>query len=116
MSGEEVRSRGLGSTDDAKAVEMRDGVTRRTLVFGERLLMTHWNLRAGVQFGEHSHPFEQAGFIIKGRLRMIIDGKPTDLTPGSAYLVPMDVKHDAIALENVQVVDIFSPVREEYID
>ncbi len=47
---------------------------------------------------------------------MVIDGRPTDLEAGSAYLIPLNVKHDAITKEDVEVVDILSPLREEYID
>lgn len=101
---------------EAKPVEMREGVVRRTLVFSDRMLLSYWQLDAGIQLGEHDHPFEQAGFVISGRLRIVVDGKPTDLHPGSSYLIPMNVKHDIIALEEVELLDVFSPLREEYID
>ncbi len=116
MVDDEQYVKGLGSVASAQAVEMREGIVRRTLVFSDRMLLSHWNIKAGIQFGEHSHPFEQAGFVISGRLRIIIDGRPTDLHAGDAYLLPMDVKHDAVALEDVEIIDIFSPLREEYID
>lgn len=116
MTDEKEYVKDLGSVAEASPVEMRDGIVRRTLVFSDRMLMSHWRIKAGVQFGEHSHPFEQAGFVVQGRLRIVIDGRPTDLHAGSAYLVPMNVRHDAIALEDVEVIDIFSPLREEYID
>ncbi|MCJ2520689.1 MAG: cupin domain-containing protein [Candidatus Thermoplasmatota archaeon] len=116
MAGDKRKLKGLGSVESTEPVEVREGIARRTLVYGERVLVAHWEIHAGTRFGEHSHIYEQAGFVLKGRLRMIIDGEPTELTAGSAYLVPSDVKHDAIALEDVEVVDTFTPVREEYID
>lgn len=116
MAGGYEKIRGLSSLGTAKAVEMREGIVRRTLVYGEKLLLCHWTIRAGIQFGEHTHPYEQAGYVLRGRLRMIIDGEPRELGPGSSYLVPSDVKHDAVALDEVEVLDVFSPLREEYID
>jgi quercetin dioxygenase-like cupin family protein len=108
--------RQLASVHDAKPVEMREGIVRRTLVFSDRMLLCHWEIRAGTRFGEHSHVYEQAGFVVRGRLRMTIDGVPSELGPGSSYLVPPNVRHDAEALEDVEVVDVFSPLREEYVD
>ncbi|MFQ5838234.1 MAG: cupin domain-containing protein [Thermoplasmata archaeon] len=112
----EQKFRGFSSVEEVKPVRMREGIVRKTLVYGDRILLCHWTIEAGTQFGEHSHIYEQAGFVIRGRLRMIVAGKPKDLLPGSAYLVPPNVRHDAIALEDVEIVDIFSPLREEYVD
>lgn len=110
------RLRQLASLKDSRPVEMRLGIVRRTLVFSERMLLCHWEIKSGTHFGEHSHLYEQAGFVLRGRLKMIIDGIEHELGPGSSYLVPSNVKHDAVALEDVEVVDVFAPLREEYVD
>ncbi len=99
----------------AQAVEMRPGIVRRSLVYGERMLLVHWELRAGVRFGEHSHPYEQAGYLLRGRLEMTIGGRRYLLRPGSSYVVASGVPHDAHVLEDSEVLDMFSPPREEYL-
>lgn len=99
-----------------RPVEMRPGILRRTLVHKDRMLLVHWQIRRGVQFGEHSHPYEQAGYLIKGSLELTVDGEKHLLRPGSAYVVASGVRHDAVALEDCEIVDIFSPVRPEYLE
>lgn len=114
--GREEAVRLLGSVAEKKAVEMRDGIVRRTLVYGDGLMLVHWTIRGGTVFGAHTHAFEQAGYLLKGRLRMIVDGKASELTPGSSYLVPAGREHDAVALEDVEILDAFAQRREEYLD
>lgn len=104
----------LASLSDVDAVEMRDGIERRTLVYGKGLMLVHWTIRRGTVFGAHSHSFEQAGYLLKGRIRMIIGGQESPLTPGSAYLVPTGVEHDAVAESDVEILDVFAHPREEY--
>ncbi len=99
-----------------KPVEMRPGILRRTLVHKDRMLLVHWQIRKGVQFGEHSHPHEQAGYMLKGTMELIVAGEKHLLRPGSAYVVASGVRHDAIVLEDAEIVDIFSPVRTEYLE
>lgn len=105
----------LASLAEVEAAEMREGIVRRTLVYGEGLMLVHWTIRKGTVFGAHTHPFEQAGYLLKGRIRMIIDGKATELTPGSSYLVPTGVEHDAVAEEDLEILDVFAYPREEYL-
>ena len=105
----------LASCEDVEAVEMREGITRRTLVYGEGLMLVHWTIRGGTVFGAHTHPFEQAGYLLKGRMRMIIGGEPSQLQPGSAYLVPAGIEHDAVAEDDLEILDVFAHPREEYL-
>ncbi|MFQ5986134.1 MAG: cupin domain-containing protein [Thermoplasmata archaeon] len=104
-----------GSVADVEGVEMREGIVRRTLVYGESLMLVHWTIRKGTVFGAHTHSFEQAGFLLKGRMRMIIGGEASELTPGSSYLVPMGLEHDAVAEEDLEILDVFAHPREEYL-
>ncbi len=108
-------SRLLASHADVEAVEMREGIERRTLVYGEGLMLVHWTIRRGTVFGAHTHPFEQGGYLLKGRMQMIIGGEPSQLEPGSAYLVPAGIEHDAVAEDDLEILDVFAHPREEYL-
>jgi quercetin dioxygenase-like cupin family protein len=105
-----------GSVTSGKGLAMRDGIVRRTLAFTNQVHLVHWTIRRGVVFGEHTHLYEQAGYVLRGRVRMVVDGEARDLGPGEAYAVPAGVPHDAEALEDVEILDVFSPAREEYLD
>ncbi len=62
----------------------------------------------------HSHIHEQTTQITEGQLEMTIDGVTQILEPGVITLIPSNIVHSAYALTDCKVVDIFSPVREDY--
>ena len=49
-----------------------DGIERKTLVYGKQTLMTEFRLRKGAVLPRHSHPHEQTGYLVKGRIRLFI--------------------------------------------
>ena len=100
--------------DRAEAVEMLPGLARRTLVSDGRLMICRFDLDKGVEIPGHSHPQDQAGYVISGRIRISVDGMSHDLGPGDSYSAPSGAVHSALALEMSVVVDTFSPPREDY--
>ena len=71
-------------------------------------------LKAGSQFTTHHHPHEQVTCILEGELEMIIGGVTKLLTPGMVEVIPSGVPHSAVVRKDSIVIDVFSPVREEY--
>jgi len=101
---------------EAKAVQMMPGIIRRTLTFGERMLLVEFTIQAGAVFPEHSHPYEQIGYLSKGSGRLWIGDEIFELSPGSSWCIPGDVKHKAEFSQESVALDIFSPVREDYLE
>jgi quercetin dioxygenase-like cupin family protein len=99
---------------DATPVQMVPGLIRRTLVSGDKLMICRFDLDRGVEIPSHSHPHDQAGYVVLGKIRIIVDGKSCDLGPGDSYSASSGVLHSAIALEPSVVVDTFSPPRDDY--
>jgi len=99
---------------DVEPVEMVPGVRRRTLSWGERLMIVHVILEEGAVVPPHRHPHEQITYIVEGELSMDVEGQTHVLAPGDSLLFPADVEHGATALKRTLVVDSFSPPREEY--
>lgn len=102
------------SYSDALAVEMLPGLIRRTLVSGDKLMICRFDLEKGVKIPAHSHPQNQAGYVVWGKIRVSVEGESSDLGPGDSYSAPSGAVHSAIALERTVVVDTFSPPREDY--
>lgn len=100
--------------DSSRPVQMFPGVVRRTLATGDRLMLIEVTLDEGAVVPPHTHPHEQTGYLISGRLRFDIAGESRDLSPGDSWLVPGGAPHEVTALEPCLVVDIFSPPRDEY--
>ena len=97
-----------------EAKEVVPGIRLKTF-WGEKMLLSLVELDPGANLPAHSHPHEQSGTVISGVLRLTIDGETRDLHAGDAYIIPGGVEHSAVAGSTLtKVVDIFSPVREEY--
>ena len=87
------------------------------LVAGENLMLSFLEMAEGSEVPEHSHPHEQAGLVLQGRLRFRIGGEEKVMGPGDAFLIPPDVVHQGVVEEGpARVLDIFSPVREDYVE
>lgn len=91
------------------------GVEQKTLVYGEKTLMTEFLLEKGADLPIHDHPHEQTGYLVSGKLKMTIDETEFIVEPGDSWCVGGNIKHGAFAIENSVAVEIFSPVRREYI-
>jgi quercetin dioxygenase-like cupin family protein len=101
--------------DAGKSRQLVAGVELTPLVHGEKTLMGKFRIAKGAAIPAHSHPHEQTGIMISGRLRFKVDGKVTEVEPGDSWCLPGGVEHSAEALEDSVVVEVFSPVREDYL-
>ena len=64
----------------------------------------------------HHHPHEQISYVLKGSLKMIAGGQSRILKAGQGAIIPSNVEHEVYALEkDTQVLDIFYPLREDYL-
>lgn len=91
------------------------GIRQKTLVFGERTLMTEFILAHGSVLPAHSHPYEQTGYLVKGHIRLRIGDAWHDTRAGDSWCIPMNVVHGAETFEDAVAVEVFSPVREDYL-
>ncbi len=64
----------------------------------------------------HSHPHEQVGMVLEGRAHFFVGEEDRILGPGEMYRIPGGVEHHVVALDNtVRALDIFHPIREDYL-
>tara|TARA_B100001123_G_C15072195_1_gene932071 strand:- start:552 stop:881 length:330 start_codon:yes stop_codon:yes gene_type:complete len=93
-----------------------DGVMRNTLVWGEKTLLMQISIENGAVVTMHDHPHEQVGYCIKGCIELEIEGEIQTCPAGSAWVIPGGAKHEARALEDSLLIELFSPPREDYKD
>jgi quercetin dioxygenase-like cupin family protein len=91
------------------------GIEQKTLVYGERTLMTEFLMKKGSRLPQHSHPHEQTGYLVNGRIRLSIGSEANDVMPGDSWCIPSGVEHGAEILEDSVGIEVFSPVREDYL-
>jgi quercetin dioxygenase-like cupin family protein len=82
---------------------------------GKNMTLGYVEIEAGSDLPLHQHPHEQITYIIEGQLDMVIGGKACSLTAGMYYVIPSNVPHGAVAVTNCKVIDVFNPVREDYV-
>jgi quercetin dioxygenase-like cupin family protein len=91
------------------------GVQLKTLAYGKKTLFTEFHLEKGEVLPKHSHPHEQTGYLVSGRIRLSIGAETFDVKPGDCWCVEGSVEHGAAILEDSVAVEVFSPVREDYL-
>jgi len=92
-----------------------EGIGQKTLVYGAKTLMTEFLLKKGSTLPKHAHPHEQTGYLVKGRIRLSVGDEAYEAQPGDSWSIPGGVEHGAHIIEDSVAIEVFSPVREEYL-
>ncbi|HEY0244583.1 MAG TPA: cupin domain-containing protein [Mucilaginibacter sp.] len=72
------------------------------------------DVTAGSVVPRHQHVHQQCAFVIEGKFELTVNDVPQVLEPGTFAVIPANVFHSGVALTDCKLVDIFSPVREDY--
>jgi quercetin dioxygenase-like cupin family protein len=95
-------------------VEAAPGVQRRVLSCGDDVMVVQFTIQAGAEVPPHTHPHEQVGHVVSGRMQFRIGDEVRELGPGDGYSVPGGVTHGATGVTETVAVDSFHPVRDDY--
>ena len=95
-------------------LEIAPGIVGR-IVTGDSLTIAHVSIAAGSVLPEHSHIHEQVINVIEGELQLFVEGKTYKLKPGTAMVLPPNLEHSGLATTDVKVIDVFHPVREDFV-
>lgn len=91
------------------------GIRLKTLVHGEKTLFAEFQMDKGSQLPRHSHPQEQTGYLVAGQIRLSIGDETFEVNPGDSWCIPSHVEHKAEILADSVAIEVFSPVREDYL-
>lgn len=105
----------IGVHSDDRYHELLDGIRIKTLVHGEKTLMTEFLLARGSVLPSHRHPYEQTGYLVSGRIILHIGDSRHEMAPGDSWCIPEDAPHQAEILEDSVALEIFSPLRRDYL-
>jgi quercetin dioxygenase-like cupin family protein len=101
--------------DDGGYRQIAAGIQVKTLTYGERTLCVEFRLAQGSILPRHTHPHEQTGYLVSGRMRLTVGSETLQAEAGDGWCIPGDLEHDAEVLEDAVAVEVFSPVREDYL-
>jgi len=91
------------------------GIDQKTLVYGGKTLLTEFHLKKDSIIPPHMHPYEQTGYLISGHMVFMVGNERYDTHPGDSWCIAADAEHSAEVVEDSVVVEVFSPVREDYL-
>jgi quercetin dioxygenase-like cupin family protein len=101
---------------DAVAWEqLEPGIRRKILGYNDAMMMTLVEFRQGAVGALHSHPHTQMAYVQSGVFDVTIDGETRRLKAGDGYLIPSGQVHGVVALEDGVLVDVFTPMREDFV-
>ena len=92
------------------------GIEQKTLVHGSKTLMVEFRLRKDAVLPLHTHPHEQTGYLVAGHIRLSIGPDVYEVFPGDSWTIPGGMTHGAEILADSVAVEVFSPVREDYLE
>ena len=98
--------------------ETLKGTITRKLITGERMMIAHVRLKKGDDVPRHQHENEQLTYILEGVLRFWLgedESQLVDVAAGEVVVIPSNVPHRALALEDTLDVDVFNPPRQDWL-
>jgi quercetin dioxygenase-like cupin family protein len=96
-------------------IEQLNDKLSRQMISGENATVSQLMLKKGATVPRHSHMNEQYSWIISGALKFVFDDREILVGEGEVLVIPANVPHSAVALEDTVDVDIFAPRREDWI-
>jgi quercetin dioxygenase-like cupin family protein len=106
----------LVKNQDPKTFTPEPGMRRQILANTDQLMLVRHFFDADWVGARHSHPHHQLVYVVKGAIRVEVGSQTFDARAGDSFIVDGGVEHQAQALEESEVLDIFTPTREDYRD
>ena len=92
-----------------------DKISRRVLS-GKQGMIVWWSIKAGAHASPHRHPHEQIVWMLKGKMEFRIGEEGRSMVAGDVAVIPSGVEHESFFPEDTEVVDMFAPPREDFIE
>jgi quercetin dioxygenase-like cupin family protein len=101
------------SLDEIEEREIFPGFKGK-FVHSEKMSWVFWDVKKGSVVNEHQHINEQIMHVVKGKFEFVLNGKHNIYTDGDIVVISSNMSHSGKALTNCKLIDVFSPIREEY--
>lgn len=95
--------------------ELVGGVSRRVLSYSGELMTVEVAFEAGAVGAVHTHPHTQCSYVLSGRFSYNVEEEAVVLEPGDSIVVPSGLPHGTVCLEKGVLLDIFTPMREDFV-
>jgi len=100
---------------DVAVTSTGEGVTRKILGYCENMMVCEIKLKKGAVVPSHAHPHEQCTTVVSGKLTYTVGEETKDVQGGDSVMIGANIPHSITTLEEALVLDIFTPMREDFI-
>jgi quercetin dioxygenase-like cupin family protein len=90
------------------------GLRRQVMSYSPAMMLVRHTMTKGWVGTRHSHPHEQMVYVVRGHISFTHPEGTIEARTGDSFLVPGNIEHQATAFEDSEVLDIFTPYREDY--
>ncbi len=110
-----VKELTLVSDEQIAWEELGGGIKRKVMSYNDDIMLVKVAFEQGGIGALHSHPHLQISYIASGAFEITIGDDKKILKEGDVYFVPSGILHGAVCLETGVLIDVFSPMREDFI-
>ena len=101
--------------DERNFEDLGNGLKRKILAYGDGLMQVEVHFEVGSQGTMHTHPHAQTTYVIEGEFDFSIDGVEKTVKEGDTLYFASDVPHGCLCTKKGILLDIFSPIREDFL-
>lgn len=101
--------------DDIKLTDLGGGVSRKILAYDKDMMSVEVRFEKGGVGAVHAHPHVQISYVLEGRFEATIDGESRIIEKGDTYITAPNAPHGVVCLEKGALLDIFTPMREDFL-
>ncbi|MBQ8200689.1 MAG: cupin domain-containing protein [Clostridia bacterium] len=95
--------------------DLGGGVKRAIQAYNEEMMAVEVIFETGAVGAEHTHPHTQCSYVLSGRFSYSVEGEAVELNPGDSIVVPSGLPHGTVCLEAGVLLDIFAPMRKDFL-
>ena len=100
---------------EVQPIQLGGGTERRILAYDDSLMAVEVSFETGSEGAPHSHPHTQMSYVLSGSFRYSIEGESVILNPGDSVVVPGGRVHSTVCLEKGVLLDVLTPMREDFL-
>ena len=93
-----------------------EGVRRQIMGYDDRIMLVNVEFEKGGIGPMHQHHHSQVTYVISGQFDLTIGEETRRMKGGDAFYIPPNVMHGAICIEKGVLIDVFSPIREDFME
>ena len=104
----------VGIHSERPVIDLGGGTSRRILTWNDQLMAVEVAFETGAVGSEHTHPHTQCSYVLSGRFSYSVEGEAVELGVGDSIVVPSGLPHGTVCLEKGVLLDVFTPLREDF--